>query len=458
MIDVDKAPSVGARILWLNDGGDGFRVVGWNGSGIVQVHAATSDDVHLLAHCDGTVIVRSLAANLGRSIDEVIEALDRWSECFPSAFSWKTPSRSLGEAHRLETARQMLREMDAVAISTARDQDNSDYHLHGISDALEQFENVETTVSHAYSAPRRALRGRTYGEAFFDALGRMKPVDGPLNILEIGCGTGRFARAFLDRFRAHLPEAYAGSTYTMFDLSPSLAASQRVLCADHEQRIRWLQGDIERQPPQGEFDFVIANEMIADLSVQTVSQSDVAADRPDVAYIRDYDLDMSGALDRFIVNRGAIRLVESLPTLLAPAGLAIITEYGSTTAFPYSVQLGDHVEYSIHFGHLASVASKLGLQSKVDVLTAFLDFDPTHEVVSRDTLALLRAVSRELLGVNFEAQAYDRDELSQLLGEHYPLLGNIVYAKVASTRSFMSPQSFRVLTALRRADGGGTPT
>ena len=68
--------------------------------------------------------------------------------------------------------------------------------------------------------PHAALAGSSYGAAFFDAVTRRGARK--RRILEIGCGTGRFARAFLDRMRAVEPARYREVRYTLFELSETL--------------------------------------------------------------------------------------------------------------------------------------------------------------------------------------------------------------------------------------------
>ena len=46
----------------------------------------------------------------------------------------------------------------------------AEYHVAGITDAHQQFDYRETTLSHLLRIPHPALAGRTYGQALVDAL------------------------------------------------------------------------------------------------------------------------------------------------------------------------------------------------------------------------------------------------------------------------------------------------
>src|SRR5207248_1453959 len=144
--------------------------------------------------------------------------LAAWESRFPASFTWK---RLAGEPliRDERRARQMLRELVSVEHRRAEGLPNDAYHAGRIADAARQFDDVETTVSHAYAAPHPALGGRSYGEAFFDVCLERGLISERPRVLEIGGGTGRFARAFLDRFAARRPDAYRSSSYALFDLS-----------------------------------------------------------------------------------------------------------------------------------------------------------------------------------------------------------------------------------------------
>ena len=345
-IEIDQmAAKVAGRALWIASETGSYRVAGWDGARRVTIHPAQQNDITLLTLCDGTRSLQALAAELGISSEEAKHALRRWNERIPASFGWKPVEAVGGDSKRRAAARQMLRELHAVEDFINGGNDIHEYHVNGIGNALAQFEDVETTVSHAYGLPHAALGGRSYGQAFFDKCRELTLVNGPVSILEVGCGTGRFARAFLDRFAEQFRDAYDHSRYTLLDLSPTLTASQRVQCAPHATRVGFENGDIEQFEPARSFDLVIMNEMIADLSVTPLTLAEVNGGTPEAHCVVRYRLSLDGAMDRFVVNSGAIRVIERLRSWLSPAGAAVVCGYGSLNEFPCSIQLGEHVEY-----------------------------------------------------------------------------------------------------------------
>jgi hypothetical protein len=77
-----------------------------------------------------------------------------------------------------------------------------DFHLDGIEDASWEFDQIEPTINHGFRFPHEALGGFDYGSRF--CLSTLKPEVVPLmnnsptlEVLEVGGGTGSFARAFI---------------------------------------------------------------------------------------------------------------------------------------------------------------------------------------------------------------------------------------------------------------------
>ncbi len=332
--------------------------------------------------------------------------------------------------------------------------------MRGITDAAHQFEDVETTVSHAYGAPNAWLGGRTYGAAFFDrcAVDGLIPREGGAKVLEIGCGTGRFARAWLDRFREVRPEVYAASTYTMFDLSPALAASQRELCRPHAERITHVVGNVETDAIGESFDTILCNEVIADLSVDVVSRDDLGAPTAGAAAVRRYGLDLAGAMDRFLVNTGALTALARIAAALRPGGGAVVTEYGSRTGFPRPAELAGHTEHSIHFGHLEKAARVLGLDARCEPLPAFLGFDVRREVLSWASTRLLREAAPRLFGHALPALAYDRPGLRVAIGDAFNRLGNLRWVPLADDGAYLAPSWFEALSLRKSGPDAAQPT
>lgn len=299
-----------------------------------------------------------------------------------------------------------------------------DYHKLEITSADEQFERRETTLSHAFRVPHPALEGRTYGGQLARVLVARDavPDDGgraPMLLVEVGGGTGYFARAFLDGLALRAPRVYNRARYVICDLAPALRASQKERTAPHRDKVRIVGGDAEALPlPDASVDLLVANEMIADLPVVPVHRDELERGEggPGAEVVRRYALPVDDAPGLFHVNVGAIRLVEECARVLRPGGAAFLSEFGSLTRYPEQSTHLDHPEFSIHFGHLRAAAAALGLEASVEDLAGVLELDGRVKVLQTtqsffDTLRAFLATQ----GVKLEKVAYTEDMLRDLL-------------------------------------------
>jgi SAM-dependent methyltransferase len=278
------------------------------------------------------------------------------------------------------------------ASSEASQDEIIDFHLKGIEDANWEFDQIEPTVNHCFRFPHDALGGLNYGSRFcLTAVTReYLPIldqSRELNILEVGAGTGSFARSFIEQAR-QLSDRFSNALnirYHVLDLSPALMKSQRkVLGALLTPERHFHQNAIEFDIPGVEFDLIIANEVIADFPVARVNRSDVERTNgttdPEYGgdgapYLRKYDLPHEGAPNSFFVNAGAFSFVERAWKHLRPGGTLIVSEYGSDHLYPTRSMHLNHDEFSIHFGQLATCASKIGLRCRLLTLKEFMSFD-----------------------------------------------------------------------------------
>jgi SAM-dependent methyltransferase len=332
--------------------------------------------------------------------------------------------------------------------------DNARYHTEQIRDALEQFEVVEATISHVFSVVHPALGGRRYGEALLDAVVSDGRLPAGARILEVGCGTGRLARGFLDRLRERHGAIYPTVEYTLLDLSAELQSSQRQLCVAHAGRTRFVRANIEDHDfGQERFDLVISNEMLGDLSVGRAltenvrrEQAETEAERLMIAY----GLSVDNAPPDVVVNTGAIRFVERLSSVLRDGGMAALTEHGSEAFWPEAVELSDHTEFSIQFGHLSAVARRLGLGAEVQSLGEWLGFDRSFEVLSFDQLWLLGDHVLPFLGREpLPTLAYDVSMLRRRLGGLIDRVGNLDFQPLERWDALNPFESFCVLLIRR---------
>lgn len=319
------------------------------------------------------------------------------------------------------------------------------YHAGNTSDALHQFETMEMTVSHVYREPHPALGGRTYGQALADTLMARGDVKG--RVLEIGGGTGILARNLLKRLRDRSPEVYRSLSYTIMDLSPNLLAAQRTELAEHMERVDFIHGNVEHGLPGGSFDLILANEVIADLSVVELGHGSERAEAVEaLKLIDEHGVDVGDGPARFHFNLGAAKLIGAIRGALAAGGAAYLVEYadGSPDSYPAEIVLDGHSEYSIHFGHLARVAEGLGLEHRQESLAEFLDFDSAVEVIRLYSFFYLKRHVLHFLGRDIPSLAYTRERLDAGIGD-LGWFGNLDFRPVGHGKSLMDPGGFWVL-------------
>ncbi|MGB9180198.1 MAG: class I SAM-dependent methyltransferase [Pyrinomonadaceae bacterium] len=272
-----------------------------------------------------------------------------------------------------------------------------DFHVSGIEDAAWEFDVIEPTVNHAFRFPSEPLGWLSYGSRF--CLSTMRDEIFPLmdgshriEVLEVGGGTGTFARSFLEQvaqLRATLLKG-AQLSYHILELSPVLMESQRKLLAEGRHNVTHFQQDATEFHLAGQtFDLIISNEVIADFPVAEVRRIEeteraesieVAGherrwDGPGASYIEKYDLPVEDAPATFMVNAGVFQFLERAWEHLAPGGTMILTEYGSEHKYPALSFHLNHEEYSIHFGHVSACARKIGFDCWLLTLKEFLGAD-----------------------------------------------------------------------------------
>src|SRR6185295_1448470 len=127
-----------------------------------------------------------------------------------------------------------------------------------------------------------------------------------LNVLEVGGGTGSFARSFMEQALRLGSSDSKGVTinYHILDLSPTLMASQRKILSELLPESRHFQQDAtEFDLPGHSFDLIISNEVIADFPVAPVHGEGAY-------YIDKYNLSDKNAPASAVVNAGVFRFIE----------------------------------------------------------------------------------------------------------------------------------------------------
>ena len=277
-----------------------------------------------------------------------------------------------------------------------------DFHLYGIEDAGWEFDLIEPTVNHCFRFPHEALGGLDYGSRF--CLSTLRPETVPLlnrsrqlEVLEVGGGTGSFAHAFITQ-----AASLNGTSinYHILDLSPALMQSQRKILSELLPENRHFHQDAtEFDLPGQTFDLIISNEVIADFPVARVQRNGNNGWQGDGAYYIDkYDLSDKDAPDSFVVNAGCFQFIERAWKHLKPGGTLIVSEYGAEQLYPLQSYHLNHEEFSIHFGHLATCAAKVGFQCRLLTLKEFLGFD--------DEVLVLNGREEHLVCLNHVLKSY----------------------------------------------------
>jgi hypothetical protein len=268
----------------------------------------------------------------------------------------------------------------------------TDFHVSGIENAQWEFDQIEPTVNHSFRFPNEALGGFDYGSRFAISTLRSDVVpvishSDRLEILEVGGGTGTFARSFLEQSQSLAEGELSGIdlNYHIMDLSPTLMESQRKLLSQMLPSSRYFQQDATRfSIPGRRFDLIIANEVIADFPMAVVQRrfSDEAiADNSGewqgtgAHYLEKYGLATDNAPDSFWVSAGAFDFIERCFEHLSPGGAVLVSEYGAAQQYPIQAYHLNHEEFSVHFGHLAACAASVGFDCRLLTLKEFLALD-----------------------------------------------------------------------------------
>ncbi len=229
---------------------------------------------------------------------------------------------------------------------------------------------LESPYQKALDTPRR------YGEILAGFLVRELGLQPSWSVVEVGGGTGSLMAAFL--------EAVPLRDLTMVDLSPHFSARQREALGGRGPA-RFAVADAVRyfQDRDAPVDLVVSNENIGDFPTVTgilreelgraLAGSPASGPLGQVAdLVRRYDLDLSGAPEAFHFNLGAVRYLEALAPV---ARRVFLSEHScdpllpepyrflslpAGDGYPREVPLKGHSEYTVHFGHLARVAERLG--------------------------------------------------------------------------------------------------
>lgn len=421
----------------------------------------SKDELKILLCLDGKNRLDKIISRLPLTKQFIIRSLRKWAEreWGMVEFLVYKDKKSLRKKYYKEYLSRIFNQLQREDYSTrqvgADNREIKRYHREDISTAHKQFENIETTVSHIYKDPHPLLANRNYGGAFARRLIAKGLIKTGMRVLEVGPGTGILGSSFLDEIKKFSPRIYKNIKYTFFDLSGRLIAAQKKSAYRHNRLTRFIRADIENYDFKGEqFDLVISNEMIADLTVVKLKKADFDNSsflnnekKRAVFLIRKFKIDISDAREEFLFNLGPVEFLLSIESILKPAGMAYIIEYGSKYLYPRAVNLRGHSEYSIHFGHLNKIAEGLKMSPQIINLADFLPFNKKIEVVSE---ASFRCINDYLLPFlnqkRLAKKVYTRVDLKKKMNKIIDDLSFVGYTTLGEGEALLDPKGFFVLS------------
>lgn len=392
--------------------------------------------LRLISEEEKEAFLKSIS-NLSLNTDE-LEILEKWNSQHPHLFI--APKKSAAQ-----TAKELRTK--AQAYKAVKDKEEViTYHKKKIVSADIQFDYNETTLSHMFRNKSEALASRSYGEALCDQLIKsFQGLERPLEIIEIGCGTGLLALNFLNRLKEKYNSIYQSVSYSLFDLSPSLAEKQKKVCSSHIDKVNFISGNIEEYNFSNSYDLVISNEVIADLNVGVGARADLASSEAGFL-VNEYQLEIGDFPQNFILNTEAIKLIPKIDKLLNPSGMAFLSEYGSLDEMPIPVVLPGHNEYSINFGHLMKVWEFLGNKGDYGTVGDLLDFKSDYEVLDESVRETLIDHLLPFLGVEKTSrQSYDKQLFIDHLKAKFDNFIHLPFSAIKESKGTLSPYSFKYI-------------
>ncbi len=456
----DFVPVKGSWNIWRRIGSpDGECVELWTawGDRPALAHRLSPADTAIWNAIDGERRVGELGAEHG--LDQVLKLIAKLVSIEIQAIKMSPmPLSVYGGRHRwpaylTSTMPYPPLDLNLGVAGVAKTPSMTAYH-HDIADSDEQFDHVETTLAHLLRKPHPALKGRTFGAALITGLETHGLSFSPMpkkaiRIIEVGGGLGEVAASVMDALSTR------GFTvdYTILEISPQLAMAQRERTGG---RARIIEGDaLAAELDDGCADLVIANEMVGDLETTALVDA--------TELIEKYSIEHDGAPEDAVVNSGAFRLVERIAGWLAPAGLAVITEFGEKHMWPRLSDHLDHPEYSIHFGHLESVALAAGLTVEYQYLMDVIELDRECKGLAT-TRSQFRALAAMLsnVGITLDKVGYTEAMFSELLSttETTELalaeIGDIRFDRIEDRLMGLVPHEFKALIMQKPPISGGS--
>lgn len=300
-------------------------------------------------------------------------------------------------------------------------------------DYYKQLKNVqegmdkELTISHLLKAPNPFTKsGLPYGELVAKALG----IKNGSNILEVGPGLGDLAEGICS--------GLADFRYTFCDISYDFIGNLKNRFRG--DRFSFEFGDFLAAKFKEKFDFIICNEVLADLPTivnMTLYNPKIRAGDEDAYYdavslAKFYGLALAKSSN---FNYGAVKFLDKAEKLLKEDGKLFICEHAS--AKPERIGVFGHNEYTIDFNALEKVAQKLGFRIRRGVMSDLLGINQKKAVLfyTHPELKMLYTFLKKS-GILLEQKAYEVGEVIPLLENNgVGLHGGKAYAAFLETQA-----------------------
>jgi ubiquinone/menaquinone biosynthesis C-methylase UbiE len=376
---------------------------------------------------DGSKTLGEILTELSVPFEEMFGILRDWT----SLENQLVRLLSLPKSEIQEAPRQLIYKAPFLAQKTLPKPHTDDvhkYHLKTIKDGEEQFDRIESTVSHLYRVAHPILDWKTYGQKLYASIKGEKEIESGITILEIGGGAGNVSADILSELKKEGIDA----DYIIYDLSPALIGSQRELHKKRGVNARHINGNGEILALNDEsIDIALSNEVIADFHTPEVATKDVQE------LLFDYEIPMTNeffnsykeAPDTVRVNLGAFQLMKELYRVLKPGGLAVITEFGYQDRLPFRASHLDHAEYSIQFNQMISVVAALGFNLYLTDAFDFLDFRSDVKLITAFSYQAAYRIM-ENHDINLPNMTYTEELLKKELGEKVEQFNGLQFVDV----------------------------
>ena len=251
---------------------------------------------------------------------------------------------------------------------------NNNLYYQGIESPYEQFESKETTISYMLRESSDILRNDNYGLRLIKSLINGKAYKN-IDILEIGAGLGDVAYSICN----YLKELNIDYTYTICELSSKILDWQKDRLKEFSNNIFFYNCDA-LEFSNGKYDFIICNEMIADLP------SILFKDFKNGGYnFRNYSFpkELFCNYHKGYVNVGALILLDNIKKMSKKDTISFISEhFDHANHINISKYMKDHDEVPIDFELLVRFAKSVGMNANIFPLKSYLGISDDIEVLS----------------------------------------------------------------------------